>query len=138
MAIRCRLVTDLRLNPAGGASTRRRSMELNHQPLISDKSTEKVLHFTIALLIVAAGFLHLSASEFTELAKIRSVVKSKRVGSYDRSGGNGDNVSHVADGAKVNIMEVTGAGIITHIWITLAPGAEVLNRNDVILRIFRT
>ncbi len=85
---------------------------------------------------MALGFVRTRASEFTDLAKIRPAVKSKRVSSYDRTGGNGDNVSRVADGARVNIMDVNGAGIITHIWITLAPGAEVLNRNDVILRIF--
>jgi hypothetical protein len=99
-------------------------------------TTRKVFHLATAFLIAVASFAHGSGSEFSELSKIRSSVKSRRVGSFDRSGGNGDNVSHVADGAKVNIMDVSGAGIITHIWITLAPGAEVLNRNDVILRIF--
>ena len=77
-----------------------------------------------------------SANDFTSLARIRPGVKSKRVSSYDRTGGNGDNVSGVADGAKVDIMNIAGAGIITHIWITLAPGAEKLNRNDVILRLY--
>ncbi|MEO6993954.1 MAG: glycoside hydrolase family 172 protein [Lacunisphaera sp.] len=76
------------------------------------------------------------ASEFSELATIRPEVKSRRVSSYDRSGGNGDNISGIADGAKVDIMNVKGAGQITHIWITLAPGAEKLNRNDVIIRMF--
>jgi hypothetical protein len=76
------------------------------------------------------------ASEFSELATIRPEVKSRRVSSYDRSGGNGDNISGLPDGAKVNIMDVKGAGEITHIWITLAPGAEKLNRNDVIIRMF--
>jgi len=99
-------------------------------------TTRKALQLLAAFIISAACFIPARASEFTELAKIRPAVKSKRVSSYDRTGGNGDNVSHVADGAKVNIMDVSGAGIITHIWITLAPGAEVLNRNDVILRIF--
>ena len=36
----------------------------------------------------------------------------------------------------MNIMDVKGAGIITHIWITLAPGADTLNRNDVIIRMY--
>lgn len=76
------------------------------------------------------------ASEFLAAAQIRSDVKSKRVSSYDRSGGNGDNVSRVADGARVDLLNVTGAGIIRHIWITLAPGADVLNRNDVVLRMY--
>jgi len=33
-------------------------------------------------------------------------------------------------------MDVKGAGIITHIWLTLAPGADTLNRNDVIIRMY--
>jgi hypothetical protein len=90
----------------------------------------------LALTLSTAFCAEESGGEFVGLAKIRTGVKSKRVGSYDRAGGNGDNVSGVPDGAKVNIMEVSGAGIITHIWITLAPGAEKLDRNNVIIRMY--
>src|SRR5690349_12361522 len=89
-----------------------------------------------ALAVSIAALAQPSAGDLGGLARIRSNVKSRRVSSYDRSGGNADNVSHVADGAKVNILDVSGAGIITHIWITLAPGAEVLDRNDVVLRMY--
>ena len=96
------------------------------------------LFLPIAAALVAATVLVAQepVSEFVGLATIRPEMKSRRIGSYDRTGGNADNVSHVADGAKVNIMDVPGAGIITHIWITLAPGADTLNRNDVIIRMF--
>ena len=91
----------------------------------------------VGLALLTAGLpAQESGNDFTALARIRPGVKSRRVSSYDRSGGNGDNISGVADGAKVTIMEVPGAGIITHIWITLAPGAEKLDRNDVILRMY--
>jgi hypothetical protein len=90
----------------------------------------------IALFSSAALFAQVPSTEFMGLAQIRSDVKSKRVSSYDKTGGNGDNISNVEDGAKVNILEVKGAGIITHIWITCAPGAEKLNRNDIILRMY--
>ena len=76
------------------------------------------------------------STEFMGLAKIRTDVKSKRAGSFDRTGGNGDNVSGVKSGAKVNLMDVKGAGIITHIWITIAPGADKMNRNDIMLRMY--
>src|SRR5512142_1009887 len=90
-----------------------------------------------ALVLAAAGLVAQEpASEFVGLAKIRPDLKSRRVGSYDRTGGNADNVSRVPDGAKVDIMNVKGAGIITHIWLTLAPGADTLNRNDVIIRMY--
>ena len=96
------------------------------------------LFLPLAAALVAATVLAAQepVSEFVGLATIRPEMKSRRVGSYDRTGGNADNVSHVVDGAKVNIMDVPGAGIITHIWITLAPGADTLNRNDVIIRMF--
>ena len=67
---------------------------------------------TLALLAVTLAAQE-PASEFVGLARIRSDLKSRRVGSYDRTGGNADNVSHVPDGARVDIMNVKGAGIIT-------------------------
>ena len=94
------------------------------------------LTHAIALALFVLPGLQSQASEFTELAKIRPEVKSRRVSSFDRTGGNADNLSGLPDGAKVNIMDVKGAGQITHIWITLAPGAEKLNRNDVIIRMY--
>ena len=90
----------------------------------------------IACFAAVGAFAQEAGTDFTALATIRPEVRSRRVSSYDRSGGNGDNVSHVADGARVTIMDVKGAGVITHIWITLAPGAEKLDRNDVILRMY--
>jgi hypothetical protein len=87
-------------------------------------------------VFVAAGWADDSGGEFANLARIRSGVKSKRVGSYDRTGGNADNISGLADGAKLDIMNVQGAGVITHIWITLAPGADKLDRNNVIIRMY--
>ena len=52
------------------------------------------------------------SSEFVGLAKIHTDIRSKRAGSYDRTGGNADNIPNVADGARVTLMEVKGAGII--------------------------
>ena len=98
--------------------------------------TRFILPIAATLLAATVLLAQEPASEFVGLAKIRLDLKSRRVGSYDRTGGNADNVSGVADGAKVNIMDVKGAGIITHIWITLAPGADTLNRNDVIIRMY--
>jgi Protein of unknown function (DUF2961) len=91
-------------------------------------------------LLLAAATLSLRAESpagpFLDLARIQDGVHSRRAGSWDRTGGNADNVAHVADGAKVTLMDVKGAGIITHIWITLAPGPDALDRNNVILRMY--
>ena len=90
----------------------------------------------LACLSAATLVAQEPSSEFMALAKIHSGVKSRRAGSYDRSGGNADNISPVKSGARAVIMDVKGAGVITHIWMTCAPGAEQMNRNDIILRMY--
>jgi hypothetical protein len=71
-----------------------------------------------------------------DLAKIQTDVKSKRISSYDRSGGNNDRFENIPDGEKRTLFEVNGAGKINHIWITIAPPPENLSRNDIILRMY--
>ncbi|MDR1223636.1 MAG: DUF2961 domain-containing protein [Tannerella sp.] len=75
-------------------------------------------------------------SEMYGLSKIRSGVKNRRVSSYDRSGNNGDHLREIKDGDRAVLFDVQGAGIINHIWITIAPGPGELSRNDVILRMY--
>ena len=76
------------------------------------------------------------ATDLFELAKIKSDVKTKRVSSYDKSGGNNDRFEHIKAGEKRVIFDVKGSGMINHIWITIAPPPEKLNRNDIILRMY--
>ena len=51
-------------------------------------------------------------------ARLRT-YKTRRSSSWDRSGGNGDAVP-VQPGASATVLDVTGAGVITHIWFTIA------------------
>lgn len=87
-------------------------------------------------LAIASPTVDAMSGGLAGLAHIRTAVKSRRASSYDRTGGNGDSLGPVADGAKATLLDVKVAGVIRHIWITLAPGAEELNRNDVILRMY--
>jgi hypothetical protein len=57
-----------------------------------------------------------------EQARLRS-YKSRRSSSWDRSGGNDDSV-HVEPGASATLLEVTGAGVITHLWFTINSSDE--------------
>jgi hypothetical protein len=75
-------------------------------------------------------------NEMYQLSQLRNNVKSKQVSSFDRTGGNGDCLSGINDGAKVTIMDVKGAGVINRIWITIAPGADQLNRNNIVMRMY--
>jgi len=90
----------------------------------------------LILLLTSASFAQTPATEFLDIAKIHRDVKSRRASSFDRTGGNADNIHAVKDGARIDILNVQGAGIINHIWITCAPGPEQLNRNDLILRMY--
>ena len=56
------------------------------------------------------------------LAKLRE-ARSRRFSSYDRTGGNDDRL-HIEPGKTVVIAEHQGAGIVTHIWATLASSAD--------------
>jgi hypothetical protein len=95
----------------------------------------------ILLIIVTAlnSILLMAQSPNTEmyqLSQIRNNIRSRQVSSFDRTGGNGDCLSGIKDGAKFTIFDVKGAGIINRIWITIAPGADKLNRNNVVIRMF--
>lgn len=68
------------------------------------------------------------------LTKIRSGVRNHRVSSYDRSGNNRDHLKEIKPGDTRVLAEIEGAGIINHIWVTIAPGPGELSRNDIILR----
>jgi hypothetical protein len=49
--------------------------------------------------------------------------KARRSSSWDRSGGNGDAVP-VAAGASATLLDITGPGVITHVWFTIATEDE--------------
>ena len=55
--------------------------------------------------------------EFLAQARLRS-YKNRRSSSWDRTGGNGDAVP-VEPGATAKLLEVEGAGVVTHIWFTI-------------------
>ncbi|MBO9592858.1 MAG: DUF2961 domain-containing protein [Niabella sp.] len=88
------------------------------------------------LLLLLAGALQLAGQDLMGLTGIKQGVKTKRISSYDPSGDNHDNLKDIRPGEKRTIFNVTGAGIIDHIWMTLSPEPNVLSRNDVILRMY--
>jgi hypothetical protein len=94
----------------------------------------------INLLLMMCLFMQFAQAQSSNLLSglttIQEGLRSKRVSSYDRSGGNGDNISMIKPGESRTIFEVQGAGIINHIWITMAPRPETLNRTDVILKMY--
>ncbi|MFN3729831.1 MAG: glycoside hydrolase family 172 protein [Fimbriimonadaceae bacterium] len=61
-------------------------------------------------------------------------ARSKRISSYDRSGGNGDYIG-VPVGETVTLAEMSGAGIVKHIWITIS-SRDAMHRRNLVLRMF--
>ena len=74
-------------------------------------------------------------NDLAALSQIQQGVTSKRISSYDRTGG-GDDFIKIASNEKKIIFDVQGAGTINHIWITMAPDPGVLSRNDIIIRMY--
>lgn len=97
---------------------------------------KKLFIFFVLALYAGMSFSQDLQSDLFSLTKIKEGLKSKRVGSWDKTGGNTDCMKDIKDGEKATIMDVKGAGVISHIWITIAPGADQLNRNDIIIRMF--
>jgi Protein of unknown function (DUF2961) len=58
----------------------------------------------------------------------------KRASSYDRTGGNAD-ARPIAPGATLDLLDVNGPGVITHIWITIA-SPEQFHLKKLVLRMY--
>ncbi len=86
--------------------------------------------------VAMAGQAQAPANLLDDLTRLRDDVRSKRISSYDRSGGNGDRVANIAAGQKLELANLQGAGVITHIWVTIAPPPPALSRHDIILRMY--
>lgn len=66
-----------------------------------------------------------------QLYIIPSGIRSKRVSSYDRSGGNCDFIN-INSKEKVLIANIRGAGVIRHIWCTFSSDDPMIRRNAVL------
>ncbi|HEV2133013.1 MAG TPA: glycoside hydrolase family 172 protein [Terracidiphilus sp.] len=69
--------------------------------------------------------------ELFSLARLRS-YSSRRSSSWDRTGGNADAVP-VDPGHSATVLDVTGAGVVTHIWFTIS-SPDRLHLKNLVLR----
>ncbi len=65
------------------------------------------------------------------LPLLRRGITSRRASSYDRTGGNNDFV-RVEAGASHTLADLDGAGVIRHVWVTLACDDPLIRRNAVL------
>ena len=92
--------------------------------------------FALPLVLMQPVLAQGTEGMLQDLARIKQGVKSQRVSSYDQSGGNNDRFTSIANGESRTLFDVKGAGIINHIWVTIAPPPEQLSRHDIILRMY--
>lgn len=65
------------------------------------------------------------------ISKLQNGIQTKRISSYDRTGGNRDCIQ-IEPGETSVIADIQGAGIIKHIWITFRSEDPFMRRNSVI------
>ncbi len=78
--------------------------------------------------------MNLGYNSLSNLSKIRKNVRRKRISSHDRTGANSDNVI-VPPNEKHEICNISGAGNIRHVWMTLA-SADPFYLRKIILRMW--
>ena len=91
---------------------------------------------TLIFFVFHVSLAQMNQNDLLDLARVKTDVKSRRISSYDTTGGNNDRFENIADGEKRDIFKVSGAGVINHIWITIAPPPPDMSRNDIILRMY--
>ncbi len=69
--------------------------------------------------------------QFLALARLRN-YKSRRSSSWDRTGGNRDAIP-IEPGQTATLFDVTGAGVITHIWFTIS-SQDAMHLKNLVLR----
>jgi len=71
------------------------------------------------------------SEELLDMARLRS-YKVRRSSSWDRSGGNHDAVP-IDPGATATVLDVSGAGVVTHLWFTIS-SPDPMHLKNLVLR----
>ena len=74
---------------------------------------------------------HAAPEQLFAQARLRD-YKTRRSSSWDRTGGNADAVP-VEPGATATLLDVTGAGVVTHIWFTIS-SEDRMHLKNLVLR----
>jgi Protein of unknown function (DUF2961) len=112
----------------------------NSLPLRCLLKSSAILKTVLLLMCTHLACISLLAqSEGPQGGPLASLVRphhyvQKRASSYDRSGGNND-FYKIASGDTITLLDDSGPGIITHIWITIA-SPEKYHLKKLVLRMF--
>jgi len=92
----------------------------------------RLLSFNI-ILFLAVGILFAGGQDLLGKLGGRQNFRSRRISSYDRTGGNADSI-RIEPGTTVVLAEIKGPAAIHHIWTTIA--AEAFYSRKLVLRAF--
>ncbi len=111
----------------------------NHKRVSSYAAHSRQRSFTICSILWVAAVLVLTIPVTAQVQSMESLItpqhyESKRISSYDRTGGNADAVP-IAPGETITLMDQTGPGIITHIWFTIA-SPESMHLKKLVLHMY--
>jgi Protein of unknown function (DUF2961) len=115
------------------------------RPVDTSLSSRRRLLGTLASSLPAVALLGMGASpaqaeppaetaapeELFALSRLRN-YKNRRSSSWDRTGGNAD-WARVEPGATATILDVQGAGVVTHIWFTIG-SPDPMHLKNLVLR----
>ncbi len=85
------------------------------------------------LILVLASGPPLSGQDLLGKLGDKQTYRSKRISSYDRTGGNRDSIA-IEPGKTAVLAEIKGPAAIHHIWVTIA--AEAFYGRKIVLRIY--
>jgi hypothetical protein len=90
---------------------------------------------TALLPLVSPMLTAQQGGELLSLTQIKTGMKSGRVSSAHPEGRNQDWIE-IEKAGTADLCKLEGAGYINHIWITIAPPPEELNRNRILIRMY--
>jgi hypothetical protein len=107
------------------------------EQLVRLRWVRRLLMICVVIPLFGCGVWAQSESErsaqLSSLVLPRAYVQ-KRASSYDRTGGNDDYVK-IAPGETISLLDASGPGLITHIWITIA-SQERYHLKELLMRMF--
>src|SRR5689334_13613197 len=84
------------------------------------KSLMKKIYLLVVVSMMTLSAFGESFASLADLPQAKNYVL-KRASSYDRSGANAD-FRTIAPGETLTLLDESGPGLISHIWITIASG----------------
>jgi hypothetical protein len=109
-------------------------MTMRNRLFLIDSPLRPSVRLTFGLLVLALCSLSALAGQ-DMLGKLgeKETYRSKRISSYDRTGGNRDSIS-IEPGKTVVLAELKGPAAIHHIWVTIA--GEAFYGRKIVLRVY--